>query len=144
MHCNKQGGKRSVWLGIFIPVLEERLEEWRRKYSLQSRIDYRVETGNQTNSKDEHGVAYCDGSIVSYQIKSTQLYNCSRGGRRHLKPEVKNCSKRRNAPGSRKLGCQATMRTKLLQLSSDQMVLEVQIPNLKTHPSTHDPKSIFD
>ena len=137
-------GSDRYGLGYLSPFSKKRWEEWRRKYSLQSGIDYRAETGNQTNSKDEHGVAYCDGSRVSYQIKSTQLYNCSRGGRRRLKPEVKNCSKRRNAPGSRKLGCQATMHTKLLQLSSGQMVLEVQIPTLKTHLSTHDPKSIFD
>ena len=58
--------------------------------------------------------------------------------------EVSNCLKRRNAVGSRKLECQATMKTKRIQLSSGQTVLEISIPSLKAHLATHDPKSIFD
>ena len=58
--------------------------------------------------------------------------------------EVSNCLKRRNAVGSRKLGCQVTMKTKLIQLSSGQTVLEISIPSLKAHLATHDPNSIFD
>ena len=100
-------------------------------YSFQSGVDYKIETGKQANTKEEHGVSYCEENKVDYQIKSTQLYNCNRGGRRHLKPEVHNCAKRRNAAGSRKLGCQATMHTKFLQMNSGEEVLDVQIHNLK-------------
>ena len=137
-------GSDQYGLGYLIPFTKEWWEKWRRKYSLQSGIDYKIETGKQANTKEEHGVAYCEGNELLYQIKSTQLYNCNRGGRRRLKPEVHNCARRRNAAGSKKLGCQATMRTKLLQMSSGEKVLEVQIPNLKAHLSTHDPNSIVD
>ena len=61
-----------------------------------------------------------------------------------MKPEVSNCLKRRNAPGSKKLGCQATIQTKLIQLQSGETVLEVRIPPLNVHLTTHDPQSIFD
>ena len=57
--------------------------------------------------------------------------------------EVSNCLERRNAVGSQKLGCQVTMKTKLIQLSSGQTVLETRIPSLKSHLATHDPKSIL-
>ena len=50
--------------------------------------------------------------------------------------EVSNCLKRPNAVGSRKLGCQVTMKTKLIQLSSGQTVLEIRIPSLKAHLAT--------
>ena len=113
-------------------------------FRLQSGIYDNIETGKQTNSNEEHGVAYSNGSKITYYIKSTQLYNCNRGGRRQLKVEVSNCLKRRNAVGSRKLGCQVTMKTKRIQLSSGQTVLEIRIPSLKSHLATHDPKSIFD
>ena len=114
--------------------------------NIHSKVELIIELkpGTRPTQKMSMDLPTVMAAEFSCQIKSTQLYNCSTGGRRCLKPEVKNCSKRRNAPGSRKLGCQATMHTKLLQLSSGQMVLEVQIPTLKTHLSTHDPKSIFD
>ena len=57
--------------------------------------------------------------------------------------EVSNCLKRRNAVGSRKLGCQVTMKTKLIQLSSGQTALEISIPSLKAHLATHDSKINF-
>ena len=93
-----KGGNDEYGLGCLAPFKKERWEEWHRKYSPQSGIDYNIETGKQTNSKEEHGVAYSNGRKMTYHIKSTQLYNCNRGGRRHLKPEVSNCLKRRNAP----------------------------------------------
>jgi len=108
-----KGGNDDYGLGYLAPFTKEKWEEWRRKYSLQSGIDYNIETGKQTNSKEEHGVAYSNGSKITYHIKSTQLYNCNRGGRRQIKPEVSNSLKRRNAAGSRKLGCQATMQRNL-------------------------------
>ena len=58
--------------------------------------------------------------------------------------EVSNCLKRRNAVVSRKLGCQVTTKTKLMQLSSGQTALEISIPSLKAHLATHDPNSIVD
>jgi len=63
-------------------------------FRLQSGIYYNIETGKQTNSNEEHGVAYSNGSKITYHIKSTQLYNCNRGGRRQLKVEVSNCLKK--------------------------------------------------
>ena len=111
---------------------------------LSSEWNYNIETGKLTNSNEEHGVAYSNGSKMTYHIKSIQLYNCNRGGRRQLKVEVSNCLKRRKAIGSRKLGCQVTTKTKLIQLSSWQTVLEIRIPSLKAYLATHDPNSIFD
>ena len=65
MHCNfifMQGtGNDEYGLGYLVPFTKERWEELRRKYSLQSGIDYNIETGKQTNSKEEHGVAYSNG-----------------------------------------------------------------------------------
>ena len=71
---------------------------------LSSEWNYNIETRKLTNSNEEHGVAYSNGSKMTYRIKSTQLYNYNRGGRRQLKVEVSNCLKRRNAVGSRKNG----------------------------------------
>ena len=136
LDCNYQG--------IPSPIHKGKVGGVAQKYSLQSGIDYNIGTGKHTNSKEEHGVAYSNGNKITYHIKSTQLYNCNRGERRQLKPEVSNCLKRRNAAGSRKLGCQAAMQTKLIQLSSGQTALEVWIPSLKAHSATHDLKSIFD
>jgi len=96
---------------------------------LSSEWNYNIETGKLTNSNEEHRVAYSNGSKMTYHIKSTQLYNCNRGGRRQLKVEVSNCLKRRNAVGSQKLGCQVTMKTKL-QLSFGQTALEISMADL--------------
>ena len=136
LYCNYQG--------IPSPIHKGKVGGVAQKYSLQSGIDNNIGTGKQTNSKEEHGVAYSNDNKITYHIKSTQLYNCNRGERRQLKPEVSNCLKRWNAAGSRKLGCQATMQTKLIQLSSGQTVLEIWIRSLKAHSATHDLKSIFD
>ena len=57
---------------------------------------------------------------------------------------MSNCLERRNAPGSWKFGCQATVQTKLVQLSSEETVLEIRIPSLQVYLATHDPKSVFD
>jgi len=62
-------------LGYLAPFTKEKWEEWRRKYSLQSGIDYNIETGKQTNSK-EHGVAYSNGSKITLHTISNP-HNCT-------------------------------------------------------------------
>jgi len=41
---------------------------------LSSEWNYNIETGKLTNSNEEHGVAYSNGSTMTYHIKSIQLY----------------------------------------------------------------------
>ena len=64
-------GSNEYGLGYLVPFTKERWEEWHRKYALQSGIDFTIGTGKQSNSKDEHGVAYINGSKSAYQIAST-------------------------------------------------------------------------
>ena len=60
------------------------------------------------------GVTQVGGRMEEFRVSWSQTYHCFRGGKLRLKPEVKNPLKRRNAPGSRRRGCPAEIRARLM------------------------------
>ena len=122
--CKREGENWSLQLGVFIPVLKKK-DGKSGTENIHSKVELITELkpgARPTQKKSMEYVAYCDGSIISYQIKSTQLYNCSRGGRRHLKLFWR-----------KKIGMPSYNAHQFLQLSSSQIVLQVHIPTLKAH-----------
>ena len=71
------------------------------------------------------------------------MYNCFRAGQGRQKPEVPDPLKRRAAPGSRCCDCPAAIYCRLLTLSNQQQILEVQLPLQNAHKN-HNPLSITD
>lgn len=120
-----------------------KFDGWFDRYCKQSNTRFSVHTGKQDNTKSEHGTLCINGKYETYMVKWSKTYNCFRGGKGRLKAEVKDPLKRRNAPGSRCCECPAVIRTRLLLLTSNIEILEVQVPLPSAHQN-HTPTSIPD
>ena len=62
--------------------------------------------------------------MEEFRVSWSQTDRCFRGGKPRLKPEVKNPLKRHNAPGSRRCGCPAEIRARLMVTKSGLSLLE--------------------
>ena len=81
--------------------------------------------------------------MEEFRVSWSQTDRCFRGGKPRLKPEVKNPLKRHNAPGSRRCGCPAEIRARLMVTKSGLSLLEVTIPPISLHKG-HDPTAVTD
>ena len=68
----------------------------------------------------------CNG-LYRYEVKLYQVLDCHRGGQPRYKKEIEDPLLRRNAPGSRKCGCPATMKIRVLQTNTEH-ILEISLP----------------
>lgn len=129
--------------GFLTDYSAEKFDGWLDRFCKQTNTRFSVHTGKQDNSKSEHGTLCIKDKHETYSVKWSKCYNCFRGGKGRLKPEVKDPLKRRNAPGSRCCECPAAIRTRLLLLASSLQILEIQVPLSSAHQN-HDPTSIPD
>ena len=117
---------------------------WMKKLSKQTGIDYTVQNGRHTNlASREKGVANIDGKLHTYVVRSSQLYRCKRAGQGRGKHHTLS-TKHRVHPGTRKLGCKASVQTKTLELGNGQQILQVSIPTTAAHLPSHNVGSLAD
>ena len=117
---------------------------WMKKLSKQTGIDYTVQNGRHTNlASREKGVANIDGKLHTYVVRSSQLYRCKRAGQGRGKHHTLS-TKHRVHPGTRKLGCKASVQTKTLELGNGQQILQVSIPTTAAHLPAHNVGSLAD
>lgn len=129
--------------GFMQEYTASKFEAWLDKFCQQSNTRYSVHTGKQANKKQQHGTIRVQEDCFSFKIEWSQIYNCFRAGQGRKNPEVPDPLKRRNAPGSRCCDCPAAIYCRLLILSNQQQILEVQIPLQNAHKN-HNPLSITD
>ncbi|XP_065891799.1 uncharacterized protein [Dysidea avara] len=129
--------------GFLMEYTDSKWEEWLDRFCQQSSTRFSVHTGKQINAKQQHGMIRVQGDCYNFKIEWSQMYNCIRAGNGRCKPEVDDPLKRRSAPGSRCCECPAAIYCRLLTLSTQQQILEVQLPMRNAHKN-HDPLSITD
>ena len=105
-------------------------------YTLQTGVTFCTHIVKRQSKKPVrvNSIININGEFHNYKIEWTQQYHCYRAGKLRLKPEAKDALRRRNAPGSKLLGCSAAIFTRL----------EITLPKLTAHLNTHDPHSIED
>jgi len=129
--------------GFLMEYTDSKWEEWLDRFCQQSSTRFSVHTGKQINTKQQHGMIQVQGECYYFKVEWSQIYNCIRAGKARLKPEVNDPLKRRSAPGSRCCECPAAIYCRLLTLSTQQQILEIQLPMQNAHKN-HDPLSITD
>ena len=135
--------QRCYATGYLLPYTAETWTQWRNKFQAQTGTTYVSQCGKQKNAGKGNGVVEVGGKMEEFRVSWSHTYRCFRGGKPRLKPEVKNPLKRRNAPGSRRCGCPAEIRTRLMVTKSGLSLLEVTIPPILLHKG-HDPTSVTD
>ena len=135
--------QRCYATGYLLPYTAETWTQWRNKFQAQTGTTYVSQCGKQKNAGKGNGVVEVGGKMEEFRVSWSHTYRCFRGGKPRLKPEVKNPLKRRNAPGSRRCGCPAEIRTRLMVTKSGLSLLEVTIPPILLHKG-HDPRSVTD
>ena len=141
-----QGVADMYVTGYMIPFTEEKRDMWMKKLSNQTGIEYTVQNGRHTNlSSREKGVANIDGKLQAYVVRSSQVYRCKRAGKgRGKRPPLSTSTKHRVHPGTRKLGCKASVQTKTLELGNGQQILQVNVPTTAAHLPAHNVGSLAD
>ena len=141
-----QGVADMYITGYMIPFTEEKRDMWMKKLSNQTGIEYTVQNGRHTNlSSREKGVANIDGKLQAYVVRSSQVYRCKRAGKgRGKRPPLSTSTKHRVHPGTRKLGCKASVQTKTLELGNGQQILQVNVPTTAAHLPAHNVGSLAD
>lgn len=132
-------------VGYLYPYTPAKWEEWLKHFSLQTDTAYKLHTGRSTNKESDSGVLQRSGKSYEYHVSWRQSYSCYRGGKpRYKKIKATQEEKRvRNAPGSRLMGCKATINTRLLKLDCGDLMLEVCFPMRSAH-TNHSPTSLAD
>jgi len=125
--------------GYLHPFSKEKWDEWLEKFCKQTSTYFRVRTGKRVNKKSDHGLANHNGKVISYRTLETQLLNCALGGRPR-KPRQKDGIRKRKERGSKLIGCQAVMHTRVIQTETGWCALEITIPKILAHLPYHDPR----
>ena len=143
---NPQRNPSHYATGYFTPYDEQQWEKWMEAYTLQTGVTYTVRTGKHQSTKADrmNGIINTNGTVHQFKSEWTQQYHCHRAGKPRLKTEAKDALKRRNAPGSKLIGCSACIFTRLICVEGKHTILQVTMPKLAAHLSIHDPRSIED
>ena len=143
---NPQRNPSHYATGYFTPYDEQQWEKWMEAYTLQTGVTYAVRTGKHQSTKADrmNGIININGTVHQFKSEWTQQYHCHRAGKPRLKTEAKDALKRRNAPGSKLIGCSACIFTHLICVEGKHTILQVTMPKLAAHLSIHDPRSIED
>ena len=129
--------------GYLRPYSKNGWESWMKRFEAQNSLQFKVSTGLNKNKESDTGVIDINGKLHIYKITWRQMYNCSRGNKPRYKKSPSECSKPRNAPGSRLMNCKATLNARLLRLESGEEIMQLTIPISSAH-TNHDIDSLAD
>lgn len=115
--------------GYLIDFSEDKFSKWIQSFECQTQTEYCVQRGGYKNQECPNGLINWKGEVIKYTIKWSQAYQCKRGGKSRTRPNVE---VKRNAPGSTKMGCTATLLARLLSTEKGE-VLEVTVPRYSAH-----------
>ncbi|XP_065918696.1 uncharacterized protein [Dysidea avara] len=132
--------------GYMMPYNEEKWEKWLQQFTLQTQCEYTARNGSKANIKTrEKGVIRVNKGQFSYTSSWVHTYNCLRGGKGKFNPPSLDVEKKSRASiGSRRLGCPACIHIRHLIVSNGMEILEIKVPLLCAHLSSHTPSSIKD
>ena len=132
--------------GYMMPYNEEKWEKWLQQFTLQTQCEYTARNGSKANIKTrEKAVIRVSKGQFSYTSSWVHTYNCLRGGKEKFNPPSLDVEKKsRVSIGSRRLGCPACIHIRHLIVSNGMEILEIKVPLLRAHLSSHTPSSIKD
>ena len=129
-----------------MPYNEEKWEKWLQQFTLQTQCEYTARNGSKANIKTrEKGVIRVNKGQFSYTSSWVHTYNCLCGGKGKLNPPSLDAEKKSRASiDTRRLGCPACIYIRHLIVSNGMEILEIKVPLLRAHLSSHTPSSIKD
>lgn len=106
--------------------------------------EYSTRSGKKSNSESrEVGVVQIQDDVLTYTSSFIKKHTCLRGGKGRFNPltcKKKNCS----TIGTNRLGCNASIHVRLLNISNGDQILEIKFPLEAAHLPTHTVSSIMD
>ncbi|XP_065883904.1 uncharacterized protein [Dysidea avara] len=129
-----------------MPYNEEKWEKWLQQFTLQTQCEYTAQNGSKANIKTrEKGVIRVNKGQFSYTSSWVHTYNCLRGGKGKFNPPSLDVEKKSRASiGTHRLGCPACIHIRHLIVNNGMEILEIKVPLLRAHLSSHTPSSIKD